>query len=201
MVFGENTGWTVKKIIEYNIMAALSILEDKSYTLFLNSADKISGNNNSATFFIDWEQFLPKNYNEFKVNYSFQTVGGYYKDTAGSACYSTAKVSVNFGSRSFCYETSTRGTTNTLGYIYRNIQTTTSDSNYLSSSYMQLPPKTIGRPGANSVTFTITNMYSGAVLTNTDNTGTATSDMTSWQCVLEFVPISASKIQDEHYSF
>lgn len=55
-------------------------LETKSYTLFLSSADKISGTNNQATFNINWDDFLPREYDTYKMTFSFNTVGGYYKD-------------------------------------------------------------------------------------------------------------------------
>ena len=56
-------------------------LETKSYTLFISSADKISGTNNQATFNINWDDFLPKEYDTYKMTFSFQTGGGYYADT------------------------------------------------------------------------------------------------------------------------
>ena len=53
--------------------------EGKSYVVVLNSVDKTSGTNNQASFNVDFS-FLPKNYQYFKMNYSFQSAGGVYKD-------------------------------------------------------------------------------------------------------------------------
>jgi hypothetical protein len=39
-------------------------------------------------------------------------------------------------------------------------------------------------------------MFSGLPMTNTDSGGTATGDMTAWQCCMEFFPISSSLISD-----
>jgi AAA15 family ATPase/GTPase len=173
-----------------------NILESRTYTLFISSADKVSGTNNNATFFVDWVQFLPQNYNEYKMIFSFQTVGGYYKDTPASAIYSSAKVAVNFGSRQFSYDTSTKTTSNTIGYISRDVQTTATNSNVLSSFYYQYPAKTMTRPRDNFMTVNITNMYSGVPLVTTDAAGAAQSDMTAWQMCLEFIPIHSSLIGD-----
>jgi hypothetical protein len=172
-----------------------NVLEERTYTLFMSSADKVSGTNNKATFFIDWSQFLPDNFNEYKVIFSFQTVGGYYKDT-GSVVYSTAKVAIDFGSRQFSYDTSSRSTGFTLGYITRDQQTTTSSSNILSAFYYQYPAKSMTRPSNTSITVSLTNMYNGQPLVTTDNTGTAQGDMTAWQMSIEFIPIQTSRIGD-----
>ena len=45
-------------------------LENKSYTLFLSSTDKITGTNNNASFQINWDDFLPRNFLDFKMNFS-----------------------------------------------------------------------------------------------------------------------------------
>ena len=57
-------------------------LETKSYTLFLSSSDKISGSNNNATFNINWDSFLPREFDTYKVSFSYQSGGGNYKDSA-----------------------------------------------------------------------------------------------------------------------
>ena len=167
-------------------------LADRSYTLYLASGDKVSGSNNNATFNIDWSQLLPVNYNEYKMIWSFQTTGSYYKDTAGTAIYSTAKVAINFGCRQFSYDAATRTPSNTIGYITRDQQTTTSASNILSAFYYQFPAKTMMRPSNNAITLTVTNMYSGLPFVTTDNAGVAQSDMSSWQMAIEFIPIDSS---------
>lgn len=47
-------------------------LETKTYTLFLASADKVSGTNNSAVFNVNWDSFLPREYDTYKVTFSYQ---------------------------------------------------------------------------------------------------------------------------------
>ena len=58
-----------------------SIIEKSSYNLYINSTDKISGNNNNATYQVNWDDFLPSKYNFYKMIWSLNSVGGYYKDS------------------------------------------------------------------------------------------------------------------------
>lgn len=177
-----------------------NILEERSYVLYLNSVDKVSGTNNAATFNVDWQDFLPTNFNEYKVIWSFQTTGGYYKDaTNNSAIYSTAKVAADFGSRQFCYDTARKGPCTTLGYISRDQQTSTTSSNILTAFYYQYPAKSMTRPSITSLIVTITNMFSGLPFVNTDSTSVAQSDMTNWQMCLEFIPIVSSEVIDVRF--
>jgi len=72
-------------------------LETKSYTLFLSSTDKISGTNNNATFNINWDSFLPRDYDTYKVSFSLQTAGGLYKDSSfyvTPAAYNTTTATI-----------------------------------------------------------------------------------------------------------
>ena len=55
-------------------------LDKNSYTLFLNSTDKVSGSNNNANYQVNWDDFLPRDIDNYKVVFSFQTAGGYYRD-------------------------------------------------------------------------------------------------------------------------
>jgi hypothetical protein len=57
-------------------------LETKSYTLFISSIDKTSGTNNQSSFNVNWDDFLPKEWNEYKMTFAFQSGGGYYKDSS-----------------------------------------------------------------------------------------------------------------------
>ena len=57
-----------------------------TYSLVLNSADKVSGTNNNATFQVNWENFLPEKYDRYKMIFTFQTTGGYYGDNTYRIC-------------------------------------------------------------------------------------------------------------------
>lgn len=222
-----------------------------TYSLVLNSYDKISGTNNNATFDIDWT-FLPKEVDRYKCIYTFQSVGGYYTDgsiqvsqtTNGSTAsgatnitlsgvvglgvgmtlsgsvytpanttisaiagnvitlsnattstiptatslkfystinYSAARVVVNFGTRTYSYDTMNKSPSLTLGIVQRDIQTSTSKSNTLSAFYCQNPPRMISRPNQSNLTVQIFNnsVFSGGALsyssvTTTNNVQTGT---------------------------
>lgn len=54
---------------------------DTTYTLVLNSLDRIAGGSNSyATFQVNWNELLPTEYERYKMVFTFQTTGGYYAD-------------------------------------------------------------------------------------------------------------------------
>jgi hypothetical protein len=276
---------------------------DATYTLVINSNDKISGTNNNATFDINWSDFLPVEFERYKMVFTFQTTGGYYADgfylktygtappgyttsrtvtNAGSSTinvgistgavtvgmlvscvgvlsgttviayttgasgiitlsqptyagianstvvsyYSTTDVNnVNFsagriamstGTRSYSFDTATKAPSINLGIIQRDIQTSQTKSNTLSSFYCQNPPRTINRPNQNQVTVTIYNncVFQGGTLSNTAFTGATYSttptntnlltdstvngsffsaDMTPWTMLIEFIPVANSK--------
>jgi hypothetical protein len=172
-----------------------NILDKLTYTLVLNSTDKVSGTNNNATFDINWAAFLPIQYSYYKVIFNFQTSGGYYKDVAGTSIYASAKITTNLQGATFSYDSSTKSGTSVLGLIQRDIQTTTSNSNTLSCFFYQNASKTIVRPSSNTFTITVyNNYYNSTLLTDTNSSGsTPTADMTAWIAMLEFIPISDSK--------
>ena len=166
--------------------------ETRNYTLYVNSADKVGGDNNSATYNVDWGNLLPQAYNEFKVNFCLTTAPGYYKD-ASDITYSAARVKADFGgARNFCYDTQIAGPGTTIGTISRDQQTSTTASSILSCLYHQNTPKTIARPTQNTLTLTITNMCNNTPLVTTDSNGTAASDMSNYTAQFEFIPIGSS---------
>jgi hypothetical protein len=118
-----------------------NVLDKLTYTLVLNSADKISGTNNQATFNINWAAFLPMKYSYYKVIFNFQTTGGYYKDVAGTSIFSTGKITTNLQGATFSYDSSTNSGTTLLGLIQRDIQTKASNSNTLSCFFIKMQVK------------------------------------------------------------
>jgi hypothetical protein len=187
-------------------------LENPSYVVAFNSFDKVSGLNNCATFQINWDDFLPREIQKYKVTFSFQTAGGYYLDnTAGGVTYSSALIYVNWGGRSFSFDTTNKGSTQFLGTIQRDIQvagTGASASNNLSTYYLANAPRTISRPNQNFITISIYNTSlftananpytrpnTGTAATSpigfvtTNSGGVAQTDMTNWVMLAEFIPL------------
>ena len=172
---------------------ALPFLDKKSYTITLNSEDRISGTRNNAVYNIDWSQILPREYDDFKIAFSFGTAGGKYLDISGGSIYSSAKIYVDFGSKSYNYDTSNKSGGTMMGLIYRDIQSSTSSSNALSCYYLYNPPRTITRPQSNYITIKILNQYSGVGLTDTNAAGVPLSDMTQYTMMIEIIAIEESK--------
>ena len=323
-------------------------LDKKSYTVFLNSTDKVSGNNNNATYQINWDDFLPRDVDFYKLVFSFQTSGGYYRDNysqfqisaigatatptfeyalfptynaisnttsiiisaitgifyAGNSIslngtnylilqganavantmiiqgnptitlntnyngvpytsitgntianytgsisvgqtinyngnsftilsitnintnattiivsgtptvallplntllyasngttYNGARIVLNNLGRAFSFDTSSKGPSLTIGYGFRDVQISTSNSNCLSTFYMQNAPKTISRPNQNMINIQIYNnsnvylnglLQQNQLLVNTDYFSNPLADMTSYSLVLEIIPL------------
>ena len=113
-----------------------------------------------------------------------------------SYVFNGGKVVMNTLGKTFSFDTASKSVSHILGYIQRDVQSTTSNSNSLAAFYLQSPPKTINRPNQNLITISIYNITNGILLTDTSQfTPTALlPDMTPWNMILEFTPIEDSKI-------
>ena len=173
-------------------------LDTKSYTLYLSSSDKVStSKNNNAIFEINWASFLPNDYTEYKVSYSFLTTGGYYIDTTTST-FSNCRIVADFNGRNYSYDSSNKAQSITLGFAQRGSMLNNS-SNSFSSFLYQFPAKTINTPNQNILNIKIYNTASqgssvNPLLVNTSSLGNLANDMTSWNMVLEFAPILSSHV-------
>ena len=109
-------------------------LDKNSYTLFLNSSDKVSGTNNNANYDVNWDDFLPRDIESFKVVYSFQTAGGYYRDN-----FSTFKVTTLSAPVQCTYQIDTpavyNATTNTTSFVVSVLAT-----NAIVANVLQITP-------------------------------------------------------------
>jgi len=161
-------------------------IDKKSYTVYLSSNDKVSGTNNNGMYNINWESFLPRKHQDYKVVFSFQSTAGNYKDVttttatgaSGTAVaflnvgtgltYSAAKILMNTQGRSYSFDTSNKSNSNALGYIQRDVQSATSSGNTLTAFYMQNTPKTISRPNQDMINIQILNTYDKGTLLLTD---------------------------------
>ena len=67
-------GYCFRQCLQYKLTT------DFTYSLVLNSNDRLSGTHNNPTFNVEWDSFLPPNIAEFKVCYTFQSTSGFYSD-------------------------------------------------------------------------------------------------------------------------
>ena len=65
-----------------------------SYTLYISSSDKVSGNNRDGVYQVNWNDFLPREYSTYTTTFSFQSTGGTFKDTAAAFSASIADTGV-----------------------------------------------------------------------------------------------------------
>jgi hypothetical protein len=145
----------------------------ESYTLILNSSidTNRTGNNQSSTFFINWNSFLPPGVDRFAMSVSVRT------DLTNTVLNTTALLNVNgignyvidqAGSRSSAVISiipATNGNTNTYSY-----QSLYSDDNSI----------LVDRPGTNNqVTVTWTTL----------NGSTLIATVPTWVVLLSFTPI------------
>ena len=145
----------------------------------------------------------------------------YLPANVSQATFSSARVVFMNQGRSYSFDTTTKGPSTNIGILQRDIQVATSKSNSLSCFYCQSPPRSIARPNQNLLQINIMNNYSfiggvtsyistianpytpvyGTVATNqnfltdTNSTGSAMlTDMTPYTMLIEFIPITDSKI-------
>jgi hypothetical protein len=143
---------------------------EKSYLLYLDSRDKISGKNNDANFNINWDSFLPRKYTQYEVSFLFQSVAGNYSDSGRTNNFITAEVKADFTNNSETYDTGTHSKSSSLGFIRRNLQSTFCD---YSSIFEYNPKKVIGIPNQNLINIKIINLMNSLPLY--DNQGVYTS--------------------------
>ena len=174
----------------------------KNYNLYLSSYDKITGsNNNSALFNVNWDSFLPRDYDTFQVTFNFNATAGYYKDTNNTTAYSHAKIVLDTLSRSFSYDTSVTGPSITLGYVNREPSTATTNTNGFNAFFSYNAPKTINRPTQNQISVKIYNVCTAnTLLVDTTSAGVAQVDMTPWVMTLSFTPVKEN-IKPDNFPF
>lgn len=174
-------------------------MTSKVYNFYINSADKISGTNNNANFYINWDSILPHDgVNYYKVSFSFQTCSGYYKDAVSNSqngtytlydkLFSNIKILTNFQSSNISYDTSTKSQSLILGYVTRDIQNasaTYSIGNTFSCFFDYNAPKIITKPNSSSFNVQLINSYSNIALTDTNSAGVAFTDCTNWTMILQ----------------
>ena len=119
--------------------------------------------------------------------------------------FASARIAFDTGGKSHSFDTKSLSQSTTIGYLNRDIQTSTSSSNTLSCFHNQNSAKTISRPNQNVITIQIyntsTTTATNSLLFDTNSAGTALStDMSNWNMIIEFIPIEDSA-QPNHVNF
>ena len=179
----------------------------KTYTVRLSSIDKLSGNNNNATYAINLSNLLPPDVQYWKVQMYFTCNTSYYLDAIDSTFgtvtrdFGKAYVLMNCSTKPLSLDNKTNGANSYLGMI-RRISTTQNindaipavkgiATSYYYADAMINPPTTIKRPADGLLQFTILSSQTNTVLTDTDNAGLAVADMTNYVMILSFTDAEA----------
>ena len=117
---------------------------------------------------------------------------------SSNVVYSGAKIQMNSMGTSMSFDTGSKSTSNTLGFVQRDVQTSTSSSNSFSSFYLQFAPKTMSRPNQNLITISIANLNNNILLTDTNSLGGVLTDMTSWNMIMSFYPVVDSSTKGNY---
>jgi hypothetical protein len=67
----------------------------KNYTLYISSNDKISGSNNNGVYDVNYSDFLPQDFDKYKVGFAFQSGGGQYKDVTNTTTFNITQITGN----------------------------------------------------------------------------------------------------------
>lgn len=148
-----------------------TLKEDQSYLLFLNSQDKISGSNNDATFYINWDTFLPRKPEQYEMSFMFNSGSGHFTDNGPNThFYTSAKIKADFQGKNYTYDTATKSQSLVLGAIRRTIQSTYADFSCIMDYN---PKKIIQNPNQQFLNIQILNPNSDKPLV--DNRGTTST--------------------------
>jgi hypothetical protein len=172
---------------------------EQGYTFVINSRDKISGDNNNATFNINFN-ILPREYKYYQVSFSMITDSAFYVDTYDT----TGNVDITYAPQTAFVACSllsplsrqTDGSpSDVLGIIVRNQSQSTSNVGANSIRYFVAQettnvPITVLRPQQDNMTITIVTGSIGKFLVSTNLDGSSLqSDMSNYVLILKFTPI------------
>jgi hypothetical protein len=134
------------------------------------------------------------------------TLGGGVANTYQTNCYKLVAGTTMTSNLNFCagkvilytqgtslsFDTTSKSVGNTLGYIQRNVQSSTVSC--FSCSNVQSAPKTISRPNQNMVKIVINNINSeNLFLSDTNSLGNTLFEMTPWNMIITFYPVMTSR--------
>lgn len=170
-------------------------MSKKTFNVFINSADRISGTHNNATYDINWESMFPHNPHiandeqNYSVSMTLTTSAGYYGNY-GTTYHTGARVMAYFAAKNWSYDTSTYSRSHVLGHIIRDGSTA-----FLSSASADNPVRVMKRPTINQLTISIYNMNLNGNATNPlllqTNAGNTAEDvdMTPYYMILSFTEV------------
>jgi len=171
-------------------------MTDQVYSFVLESKDKISGNNNNATFNLLFS-ILPREYKYYRVSFSFMTEADFFVDSYPNTTDITYSSQCGRITTSLLLQSSIKtdnSPSNTLGFVYRNISTQnatlTNAICYITATPATNAEIVVLRPDVDQITV---NVYAGVgttPLVSTNNLGTVlSSELPPYILILQFTPV------------
>jgi hypothetical protein len=169
------------------------------YTFVINSRDKISGDNNNATFLVNF-RILPDEIKYYNVHYTFYSTPSYYYDhvDSGNDIVSLSGNGWIECNLPFTKSAQTNGSpTKLLGNWVRQVDNNADvgGGNITAICYLQSVngttnvPRIVSKPYTETLNVSIYNSFSDNLMTDTETDGTLTDDMTSWILTLNLEPV------------
>jgi hypothetical protein len=173
-------------------------MTEQVYSFLLDSRDKISGDNNTATFNIMFS-ILPREYKYYKVAFSFYTQPSYFIDVINTVDANIIDSFTGMGRilTNLLLQNSMRSDnspSNQLGFITRSTSTqNTTATNHI--CYIQAQKGTnqeivVLRPDVDQISLKILNGISNtAPYVSTTSTGSSDTDLPDYILQLQFTPV------------
>lgn len=166
-----------------------------SYTFVINSKDKLTGNNNSGSYNVNF-RILPDDVQFYEMTFAFYSTAGFYRDTisAGNLITNTnanGYITTNLPCAR-CI-TSNGSPMNVLGTFVRQVDPTGNASHpnitYLYADCATNCQKVYLKPQVESVQIQIYNTYTNSLFLDTDHAGANLADMSAWTLTIYLTPV------------
>lgn len=167
-----------------------------TFSIVIDSRDKISGTNNSCLFNVNWN-ILPDNIKYWRLTYSFYTTTSFYKDSVSAGNAITYTASNGFITTNLFTPLSNQSNnsqTKILGFWVKQMNPTNITAHpYLTYLYSSIEntsaPLTILRPSNQNIQINIYNLFNNSLVVDTAHDGTQQADMSAWVLNLNFEPV------------
>jgi hypothetical protein len=167
------------------------------YSFVINSADKIAGSNNLATYNLMFS-ILPREYSYYKVAFSFMSDPAFFVDTWDTVGNNTITYSSECGRilTNLLLQNSVKtdnSPSNLLGIFNRSYSTqNTTTSNhicYMTAGDIQNQEIVVLRPDVDQITISVLAGTGNTPLVSTNSTGTLNGDCPNYIIALQFTPV------------
>jgi len=171
-------------------------MTDQVYSFVVESKDKISGTNNSATYNLLFS-ILPREYKYYQVEFSFYTQPAFFTDTYSDTTTITYSSEVGRITTSLLLQSSMKtdnSPSNTLGFVTRSISTqnATLSNNicYIKADKTTNEEIVVLRPDVDQITINVYRGVGTSLLVSTNADGSVLqADLPAYIMIMKFTPV------------